>query len=78
MHKEKGHSFQLNNLKIIYSHSKVNQIHFEIIDNGNGFVEQEVEAGNGLLNMRKRALELGNELIINSEKGKGTSIKFEV
>lgn len=55
-----------------------NQIHFEIIDNGNGFVEQEVEAGNGLLNMRKRALELGNELIINSEKGKGTLIKFEV
>ena len=55
-----------------------NQIHFEIIDNGNGFVEQEVEAGNGLLNMRKRALELGNELIINSEKGKGTSIKFKV
>lgn len=55
-----------------------NQICFEIIDNGNGFVEQEVEPGNGLLNMRKRALELGNELIINSEKGKGTSIKFEV
>ncbi|SHJ21160.1 sensor histidine kinase [Flavobacterium haoranii] len=55
-----------------------NQIYFEIIDNGNGFVEQEVEPGNGLLNMRKRALELGNELIINSEKGKGTSIKFEV
>ena len=53
-----------------------NQIHFEIIDNGNGFVEQEVEPGNGLLNMRKRALELGNELIINSEKGKGTTIKF--
>lgn len=64
-------------IKINISKSN-NQICFEIIDNGNGFVEQEVEPGNGLLNMRKRALELGNELIINSEKGKGTSIKFEV
>jgi signal transduction histidine kinase len=55
-----------------------NQICFEIIDNGNGFVEQEVEPGNGLLNMRKRAEELGSALSLNSEIGKGTTIAFKV
>lgn len=49
---------------------------FFISDNGNGFVEEEVEAGNGLYNMRKRSLELGEELRLNSHPGKGTSIEF--
>lgn len=55
-----------------------NQICFEIIDNGNGFVEQEVEPGNGLLNMRKRAEELGSTLSLHSEIEKGTTIAFKV
>lgn len=59
--------------------SKTNsQVYFEITDNGNGFVEQEVEPGNGLLNMRKRAEELGSALSLNSEIGKGTTIAFKV
>jgi signal transduction histidine kinase/Tfp pilus assembly protein PilF len=49
---------------------------FFISDNGNGFVEKEVEAGNGLYNMRKRSLELGEELQLSSHPGKGTSIEF--
>lgn len=51
-----------------------NNIHFLVKDNGKGFVEKEIEPGNGLLNMRKRALELGNELTLHSEVGKGTTI----
>ena len=53
-------------------------IHFQITDNGKGFVEKEVEAGNGLLNMRKRASELGNELALSSTAGSGTSVSFGV
>ena len=53
-------------------------IHFQITDNGKGFVEKDVEAGNGLLNMRKRASELGDELLLRSEPYKGTSVSFGV
>src|SRR5690606_2105290 len=53
-------------------------IRFQIIDSGKGFVEKDVEAGNGLLNMRKRALELGDELVLSSKAGGGTSISFSV
>ncbi|MEE1885365.1 sensor histidine kinase [Pedobacter flavus] len=53
-------------------------IHFQITDNGKGFVEKDVEAGNGLLNMRKRASELGDELALSSSAGSGTSVSFGV
>ena len=53
-------------------------INFAVQDNGKGFVENEVEAGNGLLNMRKRAEELGGELALLSEADKGTSVSFGV
>ncbi len=53
-------------------------IHFQITDNGKGFVENDIEPGNGLLNMRKRALELGNELVLSSTAGSGTSVSFGV
>ena len=62
----------------IYISQTITGIFFEIADNGKGFIEEEIEAGNGLLNMRKRALELGNELSLESEKVKGTRITFEV
>jgi signal transduction histidine kinase/Flp pilus assembly protein TadD len=54
----------------------VNDIHVIVKDNGKGFIENDLEAGNGLLNMRKRALELGDDLILISKKGIGTSISF--
>ncbi len=53
-------------------------IRFIISDDGKGFQEKDEEQGNGLLNMRKRALELGHELVLQSEPGKGTSIAFSV
>lgn len=62
----------------IYISKTNSKIHFKITDNGKGFLEHEVEAGNGLLNMRKRSEELGNELILFSEKEKGTTVAFEV
>lgn len=57
--------------------NQVNDVfHFAITDDGKGFVENEIEAGNGLLNMRKRAMELGSELILESTPNKGTRIAF--
>lgn len=52
-------------------------VHFVINDYGKGFLEEDIEPGNGLLNMRKRALELGGELELNSETGMGTSVSFK-
>lgn len=57
---------------------KENSINFAVQDDGKGFIENEVEAGNGLLNMRKRAEELGGELALLSEADKGTTITFNV
>ncbi|UPQ79751.1 tetratricopeptide repeat protein [Flavobacterium azooxidireducens] len=51
-----------------------NKMIFSINDNGIGFSEPEIELGNGLNNMKKRALELNADLKIISEKDKGTSI----
>jgi signal transduction histidine kinase len=54
-------------------------IHCSIEDNGKGFDEQEIGTfSSGLKNMRKRIEELGGTFELNSEKGKGTSLKFDV
>jgi signal transduction histidine kinase len=45
-------------------------------DNGKGFDVQQAINGNGLTNMRKRAVEIGAEFSINSVPGKGTHIKL--
>jgi len=58
--------------------SKENSINFLISDDGKGFKENEVEPGNGLLNMRKRAIQLDSELILKSTLNTGTSIEFRI
>lgn len=55
-----------------------NKINFLITDNGIGFLIEEIEQGDGLLNMRKRALEMGSELEIVSEPKQGTRVSFNV
>lgn len=55
-----------------------NEICFCIEDNGTGFSEQQVEPGNGLINMRKRATELGSALTLKSTSGDGTLVSFTV
>ncbi len=51
-------------------------LQFEIFDNGKGFDVNNVQLGNGLVNMRKRVNDVGGELIVNSVDGSGTSIKM--
>lgn len=53
-----------NNLKMI------------IEDDGQGFDIEQARDGNGLRNMRQRAMELGGELIISAQPGQGTRIEL--
>lgn len=49
-----------------------------ITDNGIGFDVSAKKSGNGMSNMRRRAKEVGAELTLSSETGKGTSVTFEI
>lgn len=50
-----------------------------ITDNGKGFdLVKPGSGGNGLLNMRKRAVELGGTFAIESKVDEGTMVKFEI
>lgn len=53
---------------------KNNKLLFEVFDNGTGFNLEEVEAGNGLNNMKKRATDVGASITIQSNKNSGTKI----
>jgi len=47
---------------------------FQVRDNGVGFCPETVSSGNGLKNMKRRAKEIGGELVIASTPGGGTGI----
>lgn len=49
----------------------------QIDDNGSGFDPNQVESGNGLSNMKKRASDLGGAVSIESQPGQGTHVKVE-
>ena len=53
-----------------------NRIRITITDNGTGFDPDTVKKGNGLTNMKARATTLSGNLILNSIKGRGTSVQF--
>ncbi|TDX86763.1 tetratricopeptide repeat-containing sensor histidine kinase [Epilithonimonas xixisoli] len=55
-----------------------NQIEIKITDDGKGFDTEEIELGNGIRNMQKRASELNADFEINSEKGNGTQIILRI
>ncbi|WP_353779343.1 tetratricopeptide repeat protein [Winogradskyella sp. 3972H.M.0a.05] len=53
-------------------------ISFSIADDGKGFEPNDVEGGNGLNNMKKRAQELEGTIRIESEENKGTTIAVTI
>jgi signal transduction histidine kinase len=53
-------------------------LQLKIDDDGIGFKEEAVLAGNGLRNMRDRAKSLNGKLQIHSEEGKGTRVILEM
>ncbi|MBI2730295.1 MAG: hypothetical protein HYX40_06030 [Sphingobacteriales bacterium] len=50
----------------------------EVEDDGQGFNINEITPGNGLMNMKARADEIGAKLIIDTAPGKGTVVKLEL
>jgi len=50
----------------------------ELNDNGKGFDMEKIKRGNGLNNLEKRAKEIGGQITIKSEPGKGTSINLMI
>jgi signal transduction histidine kinase len=55
-----------------------NNLTMMIKDNGKGFDVMRETGGNGLKNMRKRASEMGADLLIDSSPGNGTMIQLEI
>jgi|GEM_PF-1865777 len=53
-------------------------LNFSIEDDGVGYDEATVKAGNGLRNIKQRINEMGGELSINSIEGERTSVQFSV
>lgn len=49
-----------------------------VSDNGIGLDENNIKLGNGIHNMHKRIAELGGELTITNNKGKGTKLKINI
>jgi signal transduction histidine kinase len=47
-----------------------------IRDNGKGFDITQETVGNGLKNMKNRAMEMGATFLIESEPGRGTTIQL--
>lgn len=54
------------------------EIVLRVTDNGRGISEGKLREGNGLLNMKKRADEIGALLSINSNSGTGTRVELRV
>jgi len=55
-----------------------NSLTMMIHDDGKGFDMNKSTEGNGLKNMKKRAIEIGAQLMIDSFPGKGTTIQLSV
>ena len=54
---------------------KIKNLLIEIIDNGKGFDPNQKSTHIGLLGLRERALSIDGDLHIESEPGKGTTIR---
>jgi len=55
-----------------------NQLNVNVIDDGLGFDLDNVQLGNGINNMKKRALEINGEIVIVSNAKQGTRIQLQI
>ncbi|MCL2073626.1 MAG: histidine kinase [Marinilabiliaceae bacterium] len=58
--------------------SKTHDLEILIQDDGCGFDPTSPSSRNGIVNIKRRAEQIGSELIINSEKEKGTIIRLRI
>jgi signal transduction histidine kinase len=68
---------QANNAKFVLK-GESDKLTMLISDDGKGFDTTKDSRGNGLVNMKKRALEIGAKLLIDSSPGIGTTIRLEL
>ncbi len=59
-------------------HQQGHALVMSIKDNGQGFDEQKIKAGNGLRNLRERAKEINATLELKSKVGVGTEVNLKV
>ena len=52
-------------------------LQIEIVDNGKGFNEQNIQLGNGIISMKKRAEAIQAQIKIITQLNKGTTISLE-
>lgn len=57
---------------------KDRELQLQVKDEGKGFENNVVKKGNGLDNIKNRAIEMGGTLNIISERGQGTSVKLNM
>ncbi len=55
-----------------------NKLLLQVKDNGIGFEDEQIKAGNGLKNMKQRAAQSKGTLAVQTEKNKGTCILLEM
>jgi signal transduction histidine kinase len=54
------------------------RLSFQVRDSGVGFSPRNGSRGSGLINMRDRIEAVGGELAVNSQRGRGTSVRGSV
>ena len=64
-------------ITVDFNYSK-NQLTVKVIDDGQGFDLEDVQFGNGINNMKKRAHEINGEIVIVSNVKHGTSIQLQI
>lgn len=65
-----------NLLVIRFSKSRDKDFIMTVHDNGNGFDEVLIKKGNGLRNMKARAIDIGGQLNVQSIEGQGTTVEL--
>jgi signal transduction histidine kinase len=65
-----------SHVNIHFSSSEILKFNISIEDDGIGFEEKEQEESYGLRNLRSRLRDINAELVISSEKNKGTTISI--
>jgi signal transduction histidine kinase len=64
------------NTIMVQFNTKEDTIEVKIVDNGKGFDLKQVEFGNGINNMKKRAQEISSVLALDTSLSQGTTISF--
>ncbi|MDH5471922.1 MAG: ATP-binding protein [Gammaproteobacteria bacterium] len=62
-------------IEVIYSN---NQVRLKVADDGKGFVMSKIKKGRGLLNMNRRAEEMGADIELMSEHGAGSILNINL